>query len=631
MSTLYDRILTIHKSKASSALQKLSDSFLNGEIAYSSDALYSVTKELINLYNTFKEPTLTPIPLRTSYLPKTSAITTPLNQLDEDLTLYFEQLYNVAEAAKETVNICATERAGISELYNEAYSSCVEVTSYSSDSDTSFLWITDTFKTSSKIDTSASTTRIDTSKGIVSLAIDGETSLSSMVSSIDLTHAISGDTYAVGLPGNSLEISSIGYSSNADEIEEPSSPTFVGANQTDATSITNIFDEDSTTWFEWESYYVPKRQTVKKQGTAYVLDDSGSSTLIIGDDSVTRNYGWKYTITWPDGDESTQHWIVTPWSGTDTPAAEQSLDMILTVQFTSAQDMSWIELTPYLPTDREGNVMTCTLASVQVYVDSESTWHELLTTSIILNANLAQALDTTSSGLPVKDYMGTAVVTCPYSGITYVRVKLKQSAPYATKIGHLYYVKETQTTKTKKTLISSKTSTTTKWTRVSSSELEASSTDSSSVSLPIIGTLWGSSTTSTDLAVYSYYDIFSAYRYAMGIRELGLYERSYSSSGILVSKALTFSSPVIAVSIIVGETIPDGWDTSSTWVTYEISTDGSTWQTIVPQNTSSQEGTVIHFADAITTIYVRATLSRPDTLSSESPILNYYALKGILE
>lgn len=296
--SVHQHILNIHERKSRYALDRLIEAYNRGDISHEADLLSSVTGEYQSFYHNLAMPAITPEPLVVDNLLFVSSIKTPMIQLDEDLLISYEQLERLSEATKMIANLCSTESLGLSELINEASAAVSAVKLWASDSDPDYNWGGDTFTDLSKTDKAHTSSRVATGLGILTLPVADEIPLYSNISRIAITHP-STETYAYGMPGNSLEVSNVGWNRNPEEVAEPVNPTFTGAVESDSSNPAAMFDSDTNTWFEWEKYLLPVTQKCMMAGSAYVAAPDGELVDVIGPNGVTENYGFEYTLKWP--------------------------------------------------------------------------------------------------------------------------------------------------------------------------------------------------------------------------------------------------------------------------------------------------------------------------------------------
>jgi hypothetical protein len=311
-----------------------------------------------------------------------------------------------------------------------------------------------------------------------------------------------------------------------------------------------------------------------------------------------------------------------------------------------------MEIVPYLPASPAGgNTSPARVTEVLVSTDGTSNWVNLIKTrdGIYLAPDIRQPINDIEEGLPVKDHTGTAVIPCGVTEVKAIKLVIIQDTPYLTKIGHPFYIKTSQVVDKKKGLFGTKTRTWYEYQRVPNEEAQTIYSEGTSTAEGLLGAGLGAwliggavgaviggifglgshSKTITDVEISTYYDILEAYRYCIGIRELGLYNRVYAETGTIVSKAHVFKTPVRSLSLIVGEEIPASWDRGTKWLTYQLSADGIVWYDVVPQNAGETDSTVVTLPELTNSVYVRIILKRPPDTPTDSPVVNYYAVKGI--
>jgi len=141
----------------------------------------------------------------------------------------------------------------------------------------------------------------------------------------------------------------------------------------------------------------------------------------------------------------------------------------------------------------------------------------------------------------------------------------------------------------------------------------------------VVGSLIGSSTSTSIVRQGDAYDIFDGSRSAIGLKDIDISVREYDTESVIVSQPHIFFKPIQAVSIIATESIPADWDNSTDWITYEVSSDGTNWIKIIPQNRVNSSNDTAYITG--NSVLVRVTLKRPSDRVNESPTLLSYALK----
>ena len=153
-------------------------------------------------------------------------------------------------------------------------------------------------------------------------------------------------------------------------------------------------------------------------------------------------------------------------------------------------------------------------------------------------------------------------------------------------------------------------------------------------------------------------------RFAIGIRDIGIYSYNFVSTSEIVSQPFSSPKPIDKVNLTVDEYIPKVFYTTSgnegtenSWIKYYISIDdGTSWRRISPSNhtaTVSEDGiynvpevininsdiasderenplAYIDTSEPVYRVRFKAVLTRPDNIvdsESYSPLLSSYALK----
>lgn len=637
MSTT-EQILNTHELRAQNAIVRLSEEFNTGNLSLESDILERVTQEYISLFNSLGKPRITPREMNKGDLLRLSSILYPLVELDEDLDIGYSQVDNIRSSIKNISNLCAIEREALGEQLSEVQTKTKLFQLWTPDTNEDIQWSGDTFNNTARIDEASSTAWHNAQLGAVSLKPISSIDLNNVISNVKVYPTFTDSTHPEGMPGNTLEIAGTGYKDNPDLGAEPTNPIMMGDTYKDSSNPKNIVDNDSTTWFEWEKYMLPATQRLSLVGYALV---PGGTTIyrIIGEDAFstdsggspehldlansTNNYGWRAYFQWPNSADQDQipYWVVHPWAKTDTPPNENNkLTLTFSIELASQQDINWISLTPYMAGITGATVDWELLESVTAIYGDEDKSKELLTQSLKLNSNIQIPIDK-DSGIPVKNVAGVAVIPCNVENVKRLIFKVSQPHYYETKIAHAFYIKETKYESTFWRGLSKCHRSSISYTRV------ANPINNDPIRNNVKGLLGlGGNETWTDLSITKYYDIFKAYRYCIGIRDITLSQREYESTGMIQSIAHYFEKEVSAVSLITGEIIPEDWPQSN-WISYQISHDNQTWKNIVPQK-SDIDNSMVEFP-ATKTVYLRAYLTRPANRPNETPCLTYYAIKAI--
>jgi len=665
--------MSLTTDRAKTTLSDIVTRFNMGELTIENQLLGYIASQCADFCDNLGKPTLEAENMIKGSLLRIDYLRKPMEKLDYDLGVGYSEVDDLRVSVKGLINLCAIERKGLQNLADNVNSKVDRLQLWVSDSDPTYQWVGDSFTTDNLIDSSNTNAHIEVSKGYAQLASVSSEALGSHIVNISIDKHFTSDEVPEGLPGNNFEVLNRDFEkdekfeSTSEEINSPIIPNYAKSAYKDSSDIRNINDGDATTWFEWEKYIVPVVQKVVSR-SGYVANDSGrekailtlnpgdkdkstettaknygsgeGSTIARPEYTITRDYGWKSSIMYPDNTTP-----IGPYRCVHTCLGDpknQKLTLTFTIELDTDIDVTWMELLPYLP-----NGLPFTLDSVKVRGSESTSWKELIKTPIILNKDLNMP----SGDIPVKTSNGIAVIPCNETA-KFIKVSMTQDKSYDTKIAHKFYRKETQVNESA-SLTNWEADTSINYERVSDAEVaKLTSTDKSggesamAVAGAVIGAITGGfiggfmglstgssigkavfgETTKTVLGVRELYDIFRAYRFAMGVRDFSMYRKTYTQTSIIQSAPLYFGKEVKAVSLIVGELIPDGWGVGK-WIKYEVSTNASDWKEIIPQINDLEKSVVEIESSSV--IYFRATLSRPSDKNTQSPTLTYYAIKGL--
>jgi hypothetical protein len=525
-------------------------------------------------------------------------LTDPLDEAQEDLELSFEQISLLRDLTRQTFNVCLAEQAGLKDALAEDTALVDAYRLWVSDSDPGFLWFGDTFNDVSKTDP-GSTAFVDTLAGVVSLPPTDKKPLSDRVQSITIDRSLS----AGGLPGNNLEIRQPGREAGTGDRKEPR-PVLFSDSQPRKDWLPAVLDGDPDTWFEWERVYLPIPQPVVPVGRAFVADPGGKPKR-----DIAKLANWNCYVRFP-GDFQTDTGLkrggfpLAYFKTTD----RQDLRLALQIVLDQPRRVSWLQLTPFLRGQAYPEV-----EQLLISADGQ-TWRSLIDVPTTLHPRINRGVDFSSLGAAASNFEGVGVWAFPATPIQYVKIVLKQSQSYQTSlgIGHRFYLDR----KGKK--------------RVKGPITVVGSFESKLGSGPAVD--FTASEVGTDLQLQEVFDIFSAERQAIGIRDLLLEERLYAVSAQWTSKPflLPEGRPAKVVALLATEQIPEEWgaadENGQPWIRYEISPDGQIWTPIIPQRAQLEDSTV-RFEEPAASLYLRATFSRPADAEGQTPLIQAYAMK----
>jgi hypothetical protein len=609
----------IASSRARRLLSDIEEKIQRGEINTRAGLLTEIILRVSDFTQTLREPSLKVPRMVADDLLIRELVSEPMEQAAQDIDLGAEQVELTRNIARQVFNVCQAERSGLKELLAEVTAHMDELRLWISDSDSSFMWVGDTFNDRTRAN-ALSTTLVDTAGGTVTLQPDGSVSLSDKILSISIDKTLSFS----GLPGNNTEIRSPGKEAFTGDRKEPR-PILFRDRQPRSDNLALVLDGNPDTWFEWERVYCFFPQTTVVAGHAHVFDPAGKPYK-----TPDKLLNWNCFIRWPGEDRLDQGGTFTfketkrtgflKLNKKTTKHVEKAgyplvyfretdrkpLELVIQIELDQPRHFSWIQLTPFI---REGAYPEVT----QILVSNDGKeWRKLLEVPTILNPRINRGVDFAQLSVPASNFEGIGVWPVPRSKIKYVKLMLRQENSYRMPLGlgHRVHLDS----KGKK--------------RVRSNAIVVGSHQSSLSADTEVD--FANTESETTLASTEIFDVLNGERQMIGIRDLLLEERSYRLEGQFVSQPFNLASPARAVALLVTERIPQDWPRTNPegklWIFYEVSTDGQNWQPIVPQ-VAQLEDSVVRFESASTTIHFRATFTRPEDRTTETPILHSYALK----
>jgi len=546
-----------------------------------------------------------------------------------------EDLPMLESSIIESFNWRSAALTGLESLLKSTQAQVVSLQMTASDSESAFLWASDTLQTYDHVERSQTTASL--LNGQATLPVVGHQSLNGLIKSIKIDKVAS-----KGVPGNHSTISKSGSAGTSANVDTEPVVELV-ADKDPHANISYLLDNDPLTWFEWESVYVPRNQKVKKDGAALVHDNSGVATDIYkatGD----KGWGWMKYFQWPGE---------TTW---DTGAnnegipianfdAEVPARLQLAIELQNPTQISYLSITPVL----QGGQYPV-IRSLQVSSDGLS-WGTIAT-DVYLSEKLNEALNSGRIGLPEGNYSGVGVWNLGDRYVKHIKMTLETTGSYTPelKLGHVFFYQVLEKHRSGGWLTKGKTwqevkrypspeaikTVTTNGGQLSLGELigggiavglSQGNLGMAGIGMQLWNSIFGGKVTTQELESGQATDIFDGKRSAIAIKDIELARRTYQETGQLVSTAFVFPGKVKAVSIITTENIPEDWGNEREWLTYYISGDGQVWHKVVPQQRSNGVDDVIEMETR--TIYLKVDMARPTSREGESPILLSYAIKGL--
>jgi hypothetical protein len=655
---------SIIQEKAKGAIDKLDQDLSSGVLGTQSAYLSALQTAWNTVFSSIQEGTTVEVPsYRKGELPMLEDLQSPLLSASYDITSLWEQMSDMRYSLLNDFNTEVALRDDISYLIGEVQNKVSNFQLFASDNEELFLWSSDSFTSFQKVDKSRTTAHVDTGAGRASLSTKSWESLNTHISSVTID---SNSGAFEGIPGNNMVISDIGGSTDPNSADPEPTVTLEGS--TDLHSIIGYaFDSSPTTWWEWESVYIPRNQKCKMVGNSYVTDSAGKTIDILratepGEQPTTSNAiptafpGWKKFIQWPGredydtGKDGNGYWIA-------ETEKEKTARVTLHLALDGTTILSNIAITP-----KAVNGCIPIVRSIKIgNTEATEGYTKEIAKDAYLTSKLNEGLDPTKTGIPEGNYTGIGVWSAGQEPVTDVWITLEGYNRYTPPawFGHQYYYqvihKHSSTSVLGFTVSSSnKTYTNREINPQSGVSAGSSKGDLSKVGmaagavigsfLPGIGTVAGwltggligsiaggliGSSSETDIVRSgNSYDIFDGTRSVIGIQDIDLSIKSYNTSSVVVSTPHYFTKPLDAVSIISTEVVPDGWDTNTEWIQYEVSTDGQIWTKITPESRADATNISVP-VNGSTSISVRITLSSPSSSSTETPYVLAYCVKGL--
>jgi hypothetical protein len=264
------------------------------------------------------------------------------------------------------------------------------------------------------------------------------------------------------------------------------------------------------------------------------------------------------------------------------------LQLVLTGSFQTPTTLTQISVLPYVIHNTR-----LVVQSVQVQEANSSTWFSATPLRMVTSTSL---LNITSSdiNLDVAD-----IWTIPAIEVAYFRIVLQQPQSYATDIGHLTWVEQVNTQTADPSILSSLLGNTIPsgqgtlpsviYDRIDgpNPELSMALQNPGSVlaTIPSFDSQVPGIVDNSVTVIGPVVEVFSGWRYAIGVRDISFTAVTYQQSGLFVTKDFTAPIDIKQVGLDVTELVPSIQASTSgfSWIKYEFSVNGgATWYPIEP-------------------------------------------------
>lgn len=429
-----------------------------------------------------------------------------------------------------------------------------------------------------------------------------------------------------------------GFIGNNQEIADPSlallNPidnkpiySFKAQLETRHSDLSSIADGVPNTWFEYESNLVSNADRLKAKDLNFVYRTLTNSTAL-----STADTGTSTVNTGTLDQQGLVDWAIGPSSNV--------LNLDLEFDLKTAKTINTISYTPFgLENNKNAPVK---IKLVQTSADGTN-W------SSVSPENLWVALDANLQTARVAEnvIIGTAIYVFDERTVRYVRMTIEQPQAINSNIGHLFY-------ETKQTVQVGFTQVANDTPPPATKQIQTTTVvggDRALGPIPPIsqpdkyydqnGLIVGDLVQSTEY--------FQGKRWAIGIRDILIQESKYAATSTLVSKIFRISGVVDRVSLESNIFIPSNFpsDSGKLWIRFYVSpNNGLNWYPIsrvqddylgIPEIIAFNDPLPSEFRElgvqyvntnsVVNALRIKIELSRPDALTSSSPILKSYILK----
>ena len=211
-------------------------------------------------------------------LPLADNLVVPYQAVENDLSELWSAWQTMRARLVSDDNQQRAAVAGLNTTLGSIQSLVTRYQLYASDSGNNYVWVSDSFTSTDFIDPANTTAYVDVTNAVVTLAVTALDTLAGAIASVSIDRNAS-----VGLPGTNLVIASPGSGSLDSAHPEPA-VVLEGATDSHC-DITAIFDNTGSTWFDWESCYLPELQIFRRR--ASVQDASRTDADILAKASKT--------------------------------------------------------------------------------------------------------------------------------------------------------------------------------------------------------------------------------------------------------------------------------------------------------------------------------------------------------
>lgn len=388
------------------------------------------------------------------------------------------------------------------------------------------------------------------------------------------------------------------------------------------------------------NYYTTKKVNIESFNDAFNSyikyksdEDAHADPLAISDNEASTWY--EYQMLGIEPSSKTTYRI--GWGNADK--IEDELVLKVDIELKKVSDINWMDIIPYMPERSKANI---TLYSVRVSEDG-SNYSPIYKGEPIINKSIysiSQSYDKESlfSKDNLAKFTSQGVLNFPRTKAKFIEVILKQTKPYDESLGAIVYTKY---------LISG------------GKEINKGIIEEQMVPAFIVQGPVGKYKISNSEYITKEMVALEGWRYAIGLRGIDLYNKSFSSQSEIVTKRFETKKPIRKIMLYSNEIIPEdfnkyGIDMRNDWIKYYISINDIDWHRISPMHhnqigntrmapkifevngsASSDEKSInkgyLESSDDAYSVRLKIVFSGSGENGSATPILEEYAIKCVTE
>jgi hypothetical protein len=369
------------------------------------------------------------------------------------------------------------------------------------------------------------------------------------------------------------------------------------AEKYDYSNVNAITDNQPSTWLEYESNWISDLDKLSAGNLGFRFK-TGS-----GDDGTTY-------LDWASGPES------------------NVLKLVLDFDIGSVSKANSVVLTPHKVSELASHPIKVSRVSVSA---DGSNW------TVVSSKPIWIGNDINLSGTSSEDeiVIGTAFWAFQEQSVRFLKMEIEQVESIASTIGHIYYENDpavsTGLTEDALPVLNSAT------------RVEGPIPD---VNNPI---RYYNPSQSIQNGLVQKRETFEGKRWAIGIKDISLYNTAFKESSVVVSKKFIVDGIIDRISLEADYEVPDGFSTNSRWIEFFVSpNDGIDWFQIsnikddfndIPEIIAFNDPLPKEFREAgvkyhnvsgsVDSLVLRIEMSRPSDLKSSTPVLHSYKLKAL--